>query len=182
MLIFPPSLQYHQGLRHVTSWLCWLRHTSSSASTPIGVIIVRQRTLGDTPKHGTPRRGTYPRRTVIEGAPMHTRPGERVEYHRGRISFQEIDAASHTSSTSPVVKPRGRRSQKRWKLSVPSLASVYPLAINAAQMSSGWRSFASSTAQTQECGPRATEQPDCLFGGWDVRVASLGKLPCRSSP
>ena len=88
MLIFPPSLQYHQGLRHVTSWLCWLRHTSSSASTPIGVIIVRQRTLGDTPKHGTPRRGAYPRRAVIEGAPMHTRPGERVEDHRGHISFQ----------------------------------------------------------------------------------------------
>merc|ERR1712072_305128 len=72
-------------------------------------------------------------RVVMAGVPMRTPPGESADASPWTaFRFSEIDAASHTFSTLEPVRPCGRRSHRTKWLSVPSLASLWPLAISAA--------------------------------------------------
>mmetsp|Transcript_83674 Transcript_83674/g.215481 ORF Transcript_83674/g.215481 Transcript_83674/m.215481 type:complete len:254 (-) Transcript_83674:124-885(-) len=67
-------------------------------------------------------------RVVIAGAPMRTPPGERAEASPcTALRFSEMDASSQTFSTLEPVKPCGLKSQSTRWLSVPSLASLWPL-------------------------------------------------------
>mmetsp|Transcript_128736 Transcript_128736/g.400535 ORF Transcript_128736/g.400535 Transcript_128736/m.400535 type:complete len:280 (-) Transcript_128736:452-1291(-) len=65
---------------------------------------------------------------VIAGAPMRTPPGERAEASPcTALRFREMEASSQTFSSFEPVRPWGRRSQRTRWLSVPSLASLWPL-------------------------------------------------------
>merc|ERR1712217_499697 len=69
---------------------------------------------------------------VIAGVPMRTPPGDRAEASPcTAFLFNDIEAASHTFSTLDPVRPCGRKSQRIKWLSVPSLASLWPLAFSA---------------------------------------------------
>mmetsp|Transcript_90730 Transcript_90730/g.256433 ORF Transcript_90730/g.256433 Transcript_90730/m.256433 type:complete len:216 (+) Transcript_90730:445-1092(+) len=77
-------------------------------------------------------------RVVIAGEPMRTPPGDSAEASPWTaLRFSEIEANSQTFSTLEPVRPCGRRSQRTRWLSVPSLASLWPLA---------WRPSASAFA------------------------------------
>mmetsp|Transcript_128747 Transcript_128747/g.400566 ORF Transcript_128747/g.400566 Transcript_128747/m.400566 type:complete len:201 (-) Transcript_128747:618-1220(-) len=59
---------------------------------------------------------------------MRTPPGERAEASPcTALRFREMDASSQTFSSFEPVRPWGRRSQRTRWLSVPSLASLWPL-------------------------------------------------------
>mmetsp|Transcript_32391 Transcript_32391/g.100993 ORF Transcript_32391/g.100993 Transcript_32391/m.100993 type:complete len:254 (+) Transcript_32391:211-972(+) len=67
-------------------------------------------------------------RVVIAGEPMRTPPGESAEASPcTALRFREMEAPSHTFSSFEPVRPWGRRSQRTRWLSVPSLASLWPL-------------------------------------------------------
>mmetsp|Transcript_6747 Transcript_6747/g.9374 ORF Transcript_6747/g.9374 Transcript_6747/m.9374 type:complete len:281 (-) Transcript_6747:507-1349(-) len=71
-------------------------------------------------------------RVVMAGAPTRTPPGERAETSPcTALRFSVMEHCSHTFSTLPPLRPWGRRSQRMRWLSVPSLASLWPLDIKA---------------------------------------------------
>mmetsp|Transcript_113734 Transcript_113734/g.157394 ORF Transcript_113734/g.157394 Transcript_113734/m.157394 type:complete len:254 (-) Transcript_113734:393-1154(-) len=67
-------------------------------------------------------------RVVMAGEPMRTPPGDKAEASPcTALRFREIEAISQTFSSLEPVRPCGRRSQSTRWLSVPSLASLWPL-------------------------------------------------------
>mmetsp|Transcript_26385 Transcript_26385/g.79535 ORF Transcript_26385/g.79535 Transcript_26385/m.79535 type:complete len:242 (+) Transcript_26385:150-875(+) len=71
-------------------------------------------------------------RVVIAGVPTRTPPGESAEASPcTALRFSEMEAPSQTFSSLEPVSPCGRRSQSTRWLSVPSLASLWPLALRA---------------------------------------------------
>mmetsp|Transcript_109442 Transcript_109442/g.274135 ORF Transcript_109442/g.274135 Transcript_109442/m.274135 type:complete len:254 (+) Transcript_109442:471-1232(+) len=67
-------------------------------------------------------------RVVIAGEPMRTPPGDSAEASPcTALRFSEMEESSQTFSSFEPVSPWGRKSQSTKWLSVPSLASLWPL-------------------------------------------------------